>query len=63
MKKILLQSWFVILFLVALGVTAYVTPMVWQVLAETSFKFVGLFLVLILASNILAKIAVKFIAS
>ena len=63
MKKIFLQSWLVLLFLVALGITAYALPLVWQILGDTSFKFVGLFLVLILSSNILAKIAVKFITS
>ncbi len=63
MKKILLQSSFVLLFLAVLGLTVLVVPIAWHLLEETSFKFVGLFLILIVASNVLSKLAVKFITT
>jgi len=61
MKKQFLQPVLVLLFLAVIGVATYVIPLTLKALHNTSYKFVILFLLLIVASNILSKIAIKYI--
>jgi hypothetical protein len=61
MKKQILQPILILLFLATAGAMAYAVPIVLRVLENNSLRFILLFLLLILASNILAKIAKKYI--
>ncbi len=61
MKKYAFPFFLVLLFLAVVGATVYAVPLVFRVLESSSYKFVFLFLILIAASNILAKIATKYI--
>jgi hypothetical protein len=61
MKKAILQPLYVLIFLLFLGATLYAMPLVLHALADVSYKYVILFLLLIFASNVLAKIAKAYI--
>lgn len=61
MKKLFLQPLLVLLFLAVAGVTAYLVPILLRFLENNSLRYILLFLLLILSSNILAKIATKYI--
>jgi hypothetical protein len=61
MKKYIIQPGLVLLFLLVLGGTIYIVPILFEMLDKVAYKFVLLFLLFILVSNILAKIAYKYI--
>jgi hypothetical protein len=61
MKKIFLQPLLVLVFLAILGVTVYMVPTIFGSLEDASYRYVVVFLILIAASNVLARIATKFI--
>jgi hypothetical protein len=61
MKKYILQPILVLLFLAVVGMTGYAIPLVFQMLDNSSLKFVVLFLVLIVSSNVLSRIATKYV--
>jgi hypothetical protein len=61
MKKYILQPILILLFLAVAGATVYVAPIVLRFLENNSLRFIILFLLLILASNVLARIAKKYI--
>jgi hypothetical protein len=61
MKKVILQPVLVLLFLAVIGLLVYIIPLALSLLTHSSYKFVTLFLLLIIGSNILAKIATTYI--
>lgn len=60
MKKFAAQVGLILLSFAVISGAVYVLPMVLQVFYNTSYRFVIFFLLLILLSNILAKIAYKY---
>lgn len=61
MKHITEQSGLVLLAFAVIGITAYLMPLMLDLFQNVSYRFVIMFLVLVLASNILAKIARRFL--
>lgn len=60
MKKYLAQVGLVLLSFVVIVGAVYLTPLVFTTFPNASYRFVLFFLLLILVSNVLAKIAYKY---
>lgn len=60
MKKYLAQVGLVLLSLAVIAGAAYITPLVLTTFPNASYRFVLFFLLLILVSNVLAKIVYKY---
>lgn len=60
MKKYLAQIGLIFLALAVVAATLYVGPLIMKAFTNVSYKFVLIFLLLIVVSNILAKIAHKY---
>lgn len=61
MKVIFQQVYLVFLFLGVILALAYFVPFVWNLSPNISYRFVLIFLLLIVGSNLLAKIAYKYV--
>ncbi len=61
MKRKLLSPLLILLFLAVATAAVYAVPIVLQILENSSLRFILVFLILIFASNILAKIAKEYI--
>lgn len=60
MKKHAIQFGLILLFLVVAAGTVYLAPLILKMFPNGSYRFVFFFLIVILSSNILAKIAYKY---
>lgn len=60
MKKYAIQIGLVLLAFAVLAGAAYLGPLIMRVFPNASYRFVLFFLLIILISNILAKIAYKY---
>lgn len=63
MKQYANYLYFIFLGLGTIGVIAYLIPIVWNASSNASYRFVLFFLLLILGSNAMAKIAYKYITA
>lgn len=63
MKRFIRQIYLVFLFLGVLLTLAYFIPYAWGISSNVSYQFVIFFLLLILGSNLLAKIAYVYVNS
>lgn len=61
MRHSALQAGLVLLGFAVVGVTVYALPLLLEFFQSVSYRFVLIFLVIVLASNILAKIACRFL--
>lgn len=60
MKKYAAQIGLILLAFFVMAVTVYLVPVIMRVFPNVSYRFVLIFLLIILVSNILAKIAYKY---
>lgn len=63
MKRFVRQIYLVFLFLGVVFALAYFIPYVWDLSSNVSYQFVLFFLLLILGSNLLSKIAYAYVHS
>lgn len=60
MKKYASQVGLILLAFAALALSLYVAPQIMKIFPSASYRFVLFFLLLIVTSNVLAKIAYKY---